>query len=161
MRVRYLEAMHDLGPDQSHVAVPPEADKKLARMAKDLVGTEDLIAIYIPLSTPESYDSASAMRGKVVGAVKLLAMPRGKVVSDYYFEDPVDRKRRWPIGWPCEVFFYPPAEARFDLKPLIEVVHGVGQFPAYTSMFQSGPVEVRADLGERLLRRLAPYPEAR
>src|SRR4051812_8874289 len=102
MKVRYLEAMYDLHPDESHVAVPPEADKKLARMAKDLVGTNDLIAIYIPLSTPGTYDKASAMRGKVAGAVKLMPMPPGKTVRDYYFDDPVERKRRWPIGWPCK-----------------------------------------------------------
>jgi hypothetical protein len=52
MKIRYLEAMYGLGPEQTHIAVPTDAEKRLARMAKDLVGTDDLIAIYVPLATP-------------------------------------------------------------------------------------------------------------
>jgi hypothetical protein len=154
MKIRYLEAMYGLGPDQSHVAVPVDAEKKLERMARDLVGTEDLVAIYVPLATPEIYDPKSVLRGKVVGAVKLLPMPEGHTTRDYFFDDLADGKRRWPFGYPCDVVLYPRAERRFDLKPLIELVHGSGQFATYAKMFQSGPVEVRPDLGDRLLTRL-------
>ena len=88
-------------------------------------------------------------------------MPTGRNVRDYYFEDWADGKRRWPVGWPCEVFLYPHPEARFDLEPVVELVHGAGQFSAYAGRLQSGPIDVTPDLGARLLQRLAPYPRSR
>jgi hypothetical protein len=57
------------------------------------------------------------MRGKVVGAVKLLPMPTGRNVRDYYSDDLANGKRRWPVGWPGEVVLYPSPEVRFDVKP--------------------------------------------
>src|SRR6266849_5673622 len=124
MKIRYIHAGYGLEPELDHIAVPAESEKRLRGMADKLVGTEGLIAIYVPLTTPEIYGGAMPMRGKIVGAVKLLPMPTGRNVRDYYFEDWTDGKRRWPVGWPCEVVLYPRPEARFDLKPVVELVHG-------------------------------------
>jgi len=84
--IEYLEAMFGLGSDQDHIAVPAQAEATLQKMAKRLVGTDDLIAIYIPEGTEDAYQVGNR-RGRVAGAVKLLPMPPDKTIADYYFND--------------------------------------------------------------------------
>jgi hypothetical protein len=115
--------MYGLERDQSHVAVPVGAEKKLNEMAEQLVGTDDLIAIYVPMNTPPVY-GGDDLRGKVAGAVQLVEMPVGKSTGDFVFKDLIDGSLRWPTGWPCQVVFFPPSGNRFDLGPLVELVHG-------------------------------------
>ena len=48
-------------------------------MADELVGTKDLIAIYVPEGTEDVYEPG-AMRGRVVGAVGRLSVRRLRMV---------------------------------------------------------------------------------
>ena len=55
-------------------------------MGAELPGTDGLVAIYIPEGTDEAYQPGK-MRGRVVGAVRLLPMPLGNPVTDYFYRD--------------------------------------------------------------------------
>jgi hypothetical protein len=70
------------------------------RPRAELSGNDDLVAIYIPEGTDEAYQPGKR-RDRVVGAVRLLPMPRGKSVTDYFYRD-LDGSLRWPFGWPRE-----------------------------------------------------------
>jgi hypothetical protein len=153
----YLEPMYGFSEDQKHIAVAARAEEKLHEMAKRLVGTDDLIAIYIPEGTDDVYQPGS-MRGRVVGAVKLIPMPPGKTIQDYYFTDWGDGNRRWPVGWPCEVIFKPPVEMAPVLRTLVELLHGPGNFQPYVARLQHGPIALDHKMAKRLRDELSRYP---
>ena len=85
MKFRYLEPLYGFSAEQPHIAVSDRGEAKLREMAEALVGSDDLVAIYIPEGTEEVYQPGN-MRGRVVGGVQLLPMPDGKkfpVVSNF------------------------------------------------------------------------------
>jgi hypothetical protein len=155
-RLVYLEAMYGFGRDQEHIAVPAKAEAKLKEMGIKLVGKDDLIAIYIPEGTDDVYEVGTT-RGRVVGAVKLVPMPRDKTIHDYYFKDFVTQERRWPIGWPCKVVFAPPDDQCPVLRTLVELHHGPGNFQPYVGRLQYGPIDLDAKMAKALLAKLSPY----
>src|SRR5438132_1359218 len=133
--------MYGLGREQEHIAVPANAEAKLKQMAGRLVGSDDLIAIYIPEGTDDVYQVGNK-RGRVVGAVRLLPMPPGNTIHDYYFDDLMTQKRRWPVGWPCKVVFAPPDGDCPVLRTLVELLHGPGNFQPYVGRLQYGPIDL-------------------
>lgn len=155
MRFRYIEPMFGFGADQKHVCVPHGADQLLQDMASDLVGTDDLIAIYVPEGTGDVY-GAQAMRGKVVGGVRLLPMPDGKTIRDYFYRD-WDGSLRWPVGWPCEAVYAPPVEQCPTLRGLVELLHGPESFKPYVARFQKGPFELDGRMAKELEKRFSAF----
>ena len=57
MKIRWIEPLYNFNAEIEHIAAPPNADGRLLEMVDELVGTEDLIAIYIPEGTEDVYDS--------------------------------------------------------------------------------------------------------
>lgn len=155
-RIVYLEAMYGLGRDQEYIAVPGNAVDKLKQMADRLVGKDDLIAIYIPEGTDDVYQVGNR-RGRIAGAVKLLPMPPGKTINDYYFLDLMTQKKRWPVGWPCKVVFAPPDDQCPVLRTLVELHYGPGNFQPFVSRLQYGPVDLDPKMAKALLARLSPH----
>ena len=148
MRFRYLQPLYGFGPDLTHVAVPHVAEEKLLEMAHDLVGSDDLVAIYIPEGTEEVYRPGNR-RGRVAGAVQLVPMPDGGGISDYFFRD-WDDSLRWPIGWPCRVVYAPPVEECPVLRSIVDAVHGPNSFQPYVSRLQKGPFVMDRKVADKL-----------
>jgi len=65
-------------------------------MTADILGSDNLVAIYIPNGTDEVWNPGE-MRSRSVGAVKLLPMPKGKKMEDYPRYDWDGKTVRWPI----------------------------------------------------------------
>lgn len=140
MEFRWIEPLFGFDADISHIAVPNNAEKRLDAMAADLAGSENLIAIYIPEGTEEIY-KPGASRGRVVGAVRLLAMPSANTTADYFHRD-WDDSLRWPVGWPCEVVYAPPTDDCPYLRSIVDRLHGPGSFGPYVGRFKHGPFEL-------------------
>jgi hypothetical protein len=151
MRFRYIAPQYGFPPDFDHIAVPAGAEDILERMRRELVGTDDLIAIYIPEGTEAGYP-ADRMRGRVVGAVRLLNMPAGRDTSDYFYDD-LEGRRRWPIGWPCVAVLHPPIDECPRLRDLVEMSHGARSFAPYVARFQNGPFALDTRISVELSRR--------
>lgn len=154
-RFRYIEALFGFAPDQSHICVPAGADHPLERMVDDVLGTKELIAIYIPAGTADVY-KVNEMRGRVVGAVRLLPMPKGRTTADYSYKD-WDGTLRWPIGWPCEAVYAPPVDQCPLLKPIVEMLFGPDLFRTYTARFQQGPFPLESNVARELEKRFARF----
>ena len=155
-RLLFLEPMYGFSAEQKHIAVSAKAEDMLKKMAARLVGTDDLIAIYIPEGTDDVYQVGS-QKGRVVGAVKLLPMPPGKTIHDYYFDDLITQKRRWPVGWRCKAVFVPPNEQAPVLRTLVEHLFGPGNFQPYVGRLKYGPIELEPRMAEALYEKLSPH----
>jgi hypothetical protein len=142
MRFRYIEPLYGFYKEIDHIAVTESATKKLTEMADALVGTDDAVAIYIPETTDDVYEAGNK-RGRVVGAVRLLPMPAGKAIADYFYHD-WDGKLRWPVGWPCIVVAHAPAEICPTLRTTVTDAHGPNAFYPYVKQFQHGPSSLTA-----------------
>jgi hypothetical protein len=151
VKFRYLVPLYGFDPATPHVAVPPGAESQLQRMAGELAGTDRLIAIYVPEGTDDVYE-VGAMRGRVVGAARLLPMPSGKTIRDYFYED-WEGKRRWPLGWPCEAVYAPSVETCPVLRSLVDMLHGANSFQPYVARLQHGPVELDGKMARELEKR--------
>lgn len=156
MRFHYLQPMYGFSSEQTHVAVPDVVEGTLDQMAGGLVGSEDLIAIYIPEGTEEVYQPGN-MRGRIVGGVQLRSMPHGKTIQDYYFED-WDGSRRWPIGWPCKVIYAPPIDQCPVLRSIVDQVHGPNCFQPYVSRLQNGPFELDRGVADKIEAWFSKFP---
>ena len=141
--------MFGFNPYCDHLGVPESGRSALIQMADALVGTSNLIAIYIPEGTEDVYE-AGAKRGRIVGAVRLLEMPEGSAIEDYYYDDVVDGSRRWPFGWPCQPVFAPAISDCPPLREYVEHFFGSGSFSGYVSRFQRGPFELDAKVGQAI-----------
>ena len=148
MRFRWIEPLYGFDAEIDHIAVPGNAEKALIEMADELVGTEDLIAIYIPEGTEEVYEPGE-MRGRLVGGVRLLEMREGKGIKDYFYKD-WDGTMRWPIGWPCEAVYAPPVDQCPVLRTQVEFVFNQKDFQPYVARFQHGPFRLERKLADRL-----------
>src|SRR5437016_5819986 len=84
--IRWIIAQYGFGPGETHIGVPENGRSQLQEMADELKETDGLVAIYVPLSTPDGYRPGS-MAGRVVGAVRLLKMPLGKRMEDYHYDN--------------------------------------------------------------------------
>lgn len=157
--LRWITPLYGFGPDCEHIGVPENARAPLQAMAGELVATQGLAAIYIPEGTEEVYEPG-AMRGRVVGAVRLVQMPPGRRMEDYFYDD-WDHTRRWPIGWPCEVIYAPGESEGPSLREHVEHVYGAGSFSGYVSRFQLGPFALEPRMRERLNRDFARFQRLR
>jgi hypothetical protein len=113
MAVLWLSPLFSLTRDLKQICVEKNSKDQLCTMAKELAGSEDLLAIYVPLSSEEIY-RPGAQKGRIAGLVKLLQMPTGKKIDCFIEEfqqpDLATGKMRWPFGWPIESVLVPPAE---------------------------------------------------
>jgi hypothetical protein len=157
MAFRYIEPMFGFAANQTHVCVPVGAESSLDAMVEDLRGTEDLIAVYIPEGTQDVY-RAGAMRGRVVGAVRLVDMPPGKSREDYFYKD-WDGTLRWPVGWPCKAVYAPPVAECPVLRTLVDKLHGANSFQPYVARFQKGPFRLDLKMANELADRFARFPK--
>ena len=151
--IRWITPLYGFGSECTHIGVPESARAVLHEMANELIGTTGLVAIYIPEATADVYQPGG-MRGRVVGAVRFVPMPRGRRMEDYFYDD-WDGSRRWPIGWPCEVVYAPDVEECPLFREHVEHLHGPYSFGGYVSRFQHGPFEMELAMRERLNRDFA------
>ena len=147
-------AFESRGNERYHIAVPPKAREKLIEMSDELVGTEDLVALYVPVSTDASY-LPEGMRGRIIGTAQLVPMPPGRRVEDYFICYLLDGSRRWPYGWPCRVVDRLPEFHYIELKPHVETLVGPGSFPSYMKQLHVGPFKLDEYMQERLNADLA------
>jgi hypothetical protein len=153
--IQWITPLYGFGMECQHIGVPENARTQLQRMADELVGEPGLVAIYIPEGTEDVYE-ARHMRGRVVGAVRLVAMPPERQMEDYFYDD-WDGSRRWPIGWPCGVVFAPDCTECPSLREHVEHLFGPGSFGGYVSRFQHGPFELEVAMRDRLSRDFAHF----
>jgi len=146
--IKWLAPLYGFSPDCRQISVPEKARPKLLEMAKALVGTSSLVAIYISEGAKDGY-GIRAMRGRVAGAVRLVEKPSHLKLEDFYCDD-LEGKRRWPIGWPCQVVLAPHENQCPVLREHVESVHG--SFAAYAGQFQRGPFALDPVMRDRLNR---------
>jgi hypothetical protein len=157
MAIRYIQSMYSYDAELTHIAVPENGEKELCIMAERIVGSDDLVAIYIPEGTDNVYEPGE-MRGCVVGAVRLVPMPPGYTMRDYRYLD-FDQSVRWPFGWPCQPVYAPPVSECRHLRNLVEQVFGRDDlFQTYCSRFQRGPFELEDPMSEELNRFFMQFP---
>ena len=158
MGFRYIQPLYGYDAGISHIAVPETGEKQLRTMAEDLSGkNNDLVAIYIPEGTGEAYEPGDK-RGRVVGGVRLLPMPRGKVIRDYFYKD-WDQTMHWPVGWPCKAVYAPDDVSQCPhLRALVEELWSrPDSFQPYVARFQLGPFELDHRMAEKLDRVFAQF----
>jgi hypothetical protein len=153
--IRWIVPSYGFGPDCTHIDVPENARAVLQEMSNELSGTTSLAAIYIPEGTEDVY-KPGGMRGRVVGAVRLVPMPPGRRIEDF-FSDDWKGSRRWPIGWPCEVVYAPNESECPSLREHVESLFGPRNFGSYVARFQRGPFALDRDMRERLNRDFAQF----
>lgn len=132
-------------------------------MAEAIAGRDLACGIYVPLSAPEEW-GGKALRGRIVGAIRLPPMPAGRGMEDFPYLDR-DGRPRWPYGWPCEVVRVLPLHECRRLRDLMFEAFGddIG-FPALASRFQFGPVplrdpELQRTVGAAVFGAAAPAPQ--
>ena len=157
MGFRYIQSLYDYPDGIAHIAVPEIGEKQLQKMAGDTCGTDDLVAIYIPEGTGEAYEPGDK-RGRIVGGVKLLRMPRGRVMRDYFYKD-WDGTMRWPLGWPCKAVYAPEISQCRYLRGLVEELWGPHLFQRYVARFQQGPFEIEHAMADKLDKFFAHFPK--
>ena len=140
---------------RSHIGVPGSGRSALQKMADELIGTQGQVALYVPEGTDEVYRPGDK-RGRVIAAVKLLEMPPGRKMDDYFYDD-WDGKRRWPIGWPCQLILAPPQHECPPLRDHVEHLFRTGSFGPYLARLQKGPFSLDAAMRERLNRDFAGH----
>jgi hypothetical protein len=118
-------------------------------MADQLIGTSGLLAIYVPEGTQDVYEPGP-MRGRVIGAVRLINMPRRGKMEDYSCPD-WDGSPRWPIGWPCQVVYAPDVNDCPKLRDHVDHLRP-GTFRSYVKQFLQGPFRLEPDMQARLNR---------
>jgi hypothetical protein len=154
--IRWIIAQYGFGPDETHIGCPETGRTQLQSMADELIGTSGLLAIYIPLGTPSGYEPG-AMCGRVVGAVRLCRMPRGRRMEDYYYEN-LEGERQWPIGWPCKAVYAPDVSLCPSFREHVEnYLHDPESFQFYTHRFEFGPFELEEEMRKRLNRDFAQF----
>lgn len=144
---RFLTPLYGFSSGIRHVAVVQEAEKQLRDMGA-LVGSNHLVAIYVPEGTEDVYQPGNR-RGRVVGSVKLKAMPPDKTIGDF-FEKDWDGSLRWPIGWPCEAVHSPTPGNCPTLRSLVVEVHGPNAFNPYVRRLRNGPIELDQKMAKKL-----------
>lgn len=153
--IRWITPLYGFELSCKHIGVPENARARLQSMANELIGGAGLVAIYIPEGTEDVYE-AGRLRGRVVGAVRLVEMPPSRRMEDYFYDD-WDGSRRWPIGWPCDVVFAPDESECPTLREHVEHFFGPSSLGGYVSRFQYGPFELEPVMREGLNRDFARF----
>jgi hypothetical protein len=158
--IRWIEAVY--GPPEpdsknlTHVAVPETGRSALQEMADEIVGTDQLVALYVPEGTDDLYDPGIT-RGRIICLVQLVPMPKKGKLEDYFYED-WDGSRRWPIGWPARLICVPPVDQCPAFREHVETLHGQGAFGSYLARIQKGPFRLEPTMQERLNRDFSQFP---
>src|SRR5712691_7516972 len=140
--IPWLHARYRFGEDCGHLAVPETGLTRLREMADEIVGSHDLVAIYLP-DTPVTPHESAEMLGRVVGTVQFVPIPLGRSERDYHSPDPVDGSRRWPYGWPCRVVHAPTPQQCPLLSDLVKEVYGPGaQFQPFVAPLRYAPMRL-------------------
>jgi len=140
--IRWLQARHRFGEDCGHIAVPDTGLPRLREMAGELVGSNDLVAIYIPGGAAKARESGEKL-DRLVGTVQLVSMPLGRSERDYQCPDPMDESGHWPYGWPCRVVHAPPPPQCPLLSDLIKEVYGPGApFQVFVAPLRYAPMRL-------------------
>ena len=155
--IRWIKATYGRPPKPDHEGltqievqgkVRGKARDALLDMAGDLVGTDGLVALYVPEGTEDGY-MPGALRGRIIGAVQLVPMPPSKKVEDYFAFD-LDGTLRWPIGWPARLVYSPPIAECPTLRDHVETLFGSGSFFGYAARLHYGPFQLEQAMRERL-----------
>jgi hypothetical protein len=133
--IRWITAAYGTATNRTHIAVQASARTLVLEMARELAGTTGLVAVYVPEGTPDEYKTADHRRGRVIEVVKLLPLPPGRKLEDYFYEN-VEKKRQWPIGLPCKQVCAPPVADCPFLRDIFESHYGKSQFGSYTAKFK-------------------------
>jgi len=150
--IRWIHALFRFSPECDHISVPQNAMGELDMMQRDLVGTDGLLAIYIPERTPDSYE-VPELRGRVAGAVRLDKMEDGKTIADFSYSEP-DGKH-WPYGWPCKVVYAPPIADCPELRNIVKEVFPDKRFGEYAKQLFGKPHRLEPEMRARLSREFA------
>ena len=153
--IRWVSPHYGFTADCAHIGAPANARAALTAMAADLVGSPGMVGVYIPEGTADVYQ-AGGMKGRIVGTVRLLPMPPGRSIDDYFYND-WNGSRRWPIGWPCQAVYAPPFIECPALREHVETLFGAGSFGGYVGQFQRGPFSLDPAMRERLNRDFASF----
>jgi hypothetical protein len=158
MRVRWIIPLYDFPPGISQFCLPDKFRRKLTELA-GLADSDDLLAAYVTKSLGyidepdlriDNY--LSAYRGRIAGLMRVLPLPAGGRVEDYYEHDWDDATRvRWSIGLPAQAV----RRAAPDACPEISVVFEQNKLAMPN--LNEGPVElagVMAPISSYLLQRL-------
>jgi hypothetical protein len=106
------------------------------------VGSDDLVAIYIPGGAATAHEPGEKL-DRLVGIVQLVSMPLGRSERDYQCPDPMDESGRWPYGWPCRVVHAPPPQQCPLLSDLVKEVYGPGApFQAFVAPLRYAPMRL-------------------
>ncbi len=152
MKVRYLAGQYGFPRGFNHIATVAKGEKRLMEMGMDLLASGDLVGIYIPEGTETTF-SSTAERGRIVGAVRLLPLPQGRTVRDYFYPEH-ESNPQWPIGWPCEVVLSPPLDVCPSLRSIVDVAYGPGQLQPFAAQLRSGPIKLIAKVADLVTKRL-------
>ena len=149
--LRYIEPLYGFEPSIDHIAVGDNAKARdtLLEMGRVLPNSNHLVAIYIPESTDAAYQPG-LKSGRVIGAVRLLPMPKNSAVTDYFYPD-IDGSLRWPIGWPCEAIYAPSIEECVYLRTVIDLLYPPHSFAPYVKRFQTGPFRLERPVAVKLM----------
>ena len=151
--ISWLTCVFGFEKDTPHISIPNGPNdngvKILGKMADKLVGTDELIALYIPLSVDTKvWPHAKDKNGRIVGTAKLIEKPEDMKIEDYYCLDwsELDKNgnpvKRWPIGWPCEVVHYLKKDECINFRHIVET-NTENSFDQWTAGLQSGPREIK------------------
>lgn len=142
-------------PLSYQISVPRSGRRNLQEMADELVGTECLVALYVPEST-ESIYAPGQRQGRVIALAELDSMSPGERLEDYPFPD-LNGLERWPIGWPCRIVCKPPEAECPSLREHVESSFGARSFAGYVYRLQQGPFRLDSKIRSRLIRDFAEF----
>ncbi len=159
MGPNWMLSMYGFNADTGHIAVPEKAENRLNTMVNELLRTKKLFAIYIPQGTLIGHHPGHS-RGRLAGVARLKELPPGKSMRDYSSLD-LDGTLRWPLGWPCEAVYAPPADETPMLRSIIEPLHGIGSFSDYVAQFKFGPFRLSPQVASEIAKAFDRFPRLR
>lgn len=145
LNVRWMTAIYRVTEEESeelrtHIGVPASGEDELKRMLDVAKISEVLVALYLPKSTPEEY-KPGARRGKIVGIAKVRRLPPRKRVEDYGYPD-TEGEMKWPIGFPCDIIYYPGESDCPSLEDLVKISGDSTRVSDYTRGVHLGPARL-------------------
>lgn len=143
--IRWITAIYRVTEGESeelrtHIGVPESGRDELQRMLDTATVSEVLVALYLPKSTPKEYEPGPRS-GKVVGIAKVKSLPRRKRVEDFGYPD-TGGDMKWPIGFPCEVIYYPGESDCPSLEDLVKLSGDITRVSDYRRGVHRGPVRL-------------------
>lgn len=153
--IKWITAVYGIrlskgGPPRESISVQRGALEALEHMRKDLAGTQDLVAVYLPKTGPNPFHSQDAP-GRVIGVARLLDMPEGRGPEDYPCDN-LAGERQWPIGWPVEWVKRPAEKDCPVFQEFIDNLVPPHDRRNYLAKFHLGPFPLEREMREALTR---------